>query len=302
MKRLAPLALLSLVAMFVLLQSCKEATETKKTVTITDASFWIDNTPNDWWSAGAQTKPSLIYNFRIYFSGDIAAADIEHAYVYLPNNNSHWTLDVESGFNAASQKITDSGFWYSTNVRELPIGTLTAEIKLTSGAVSKFPFTMGIPGSISPGDKNYVYCQEDESLASFPSVSVPAVSRPTVTGISNIGSSISVSFTCNGSNVNNGYIWFFDGNRDYKGFFGYFRDGTSGADSGKLTGGFHRSDGGSNTITLAATDIVDSNGDAITSTAFASISHCRVIVTDGSQYIATNGYANYDYRAISSMY
>jgi hypothetical protein len=300
MKYRTGLLLLAFASIVSLGVSCKSNSGEDKTVSIDKVGFYIGTCTTDYWSSGASIKPYLAYYFKLYFSGDIAASDVEYARVYLPNGSTHyWTFDLANGFDAANKYIYGNGFCGSGNTMELPIGTMRAEIKLADGKSSTYDFTMGIPGNTSPGSYSYVYSADDETNGS--SSYAPALRRPSVTSFANSGSAITVGFAANGSNVHNGWVWFYTSSGTYVGAFYYFLDPTTGAVSPKLSGGFQAA--GANTLSsIAAGDIRDSSENSISASTFSTIAKCRVVVCDGLQYAASGKYANYDYRAMSAFY
>jgi hypothetical protein len=307
MKNRLLIGLILVTALCMLTLSCSQPAAVDVNATITNVGWFVNTTPNDWWSASSTYKPLLVYNFNIYFSGNISASDIEYARVYLPGSTTWWTLDHANGFNAAGSVISGSGFWYSDNLKELPIGNLNAEIKLLNGKISDMPFTVGYPGSINPGSNSYVYSSDDEKVAAYPSVSKAALRRPSVTSLIYSGGgspTVTVSFIIRGTDVHNGFIWYYDSLNNYIGRSPYFRDANTGADSSNLSGGtFNRNDGSTNTHTVYAADLIDGNGAVVTSSAFTTIAKCRVVVFDGLQYesLPSKPYIHYDFRAVSSL-
>jgi hypothetical protein len=300
--------LMALAAPMILFQSCSKGEDSPKTVTVTSVNYNIDNTPADWWSDGAGI--ALSYRFWVNFSGDIAANDIASVRVYLPGDSAvFWAMDAANGFDAKDGCIFGSGFSRSIaqgeNVKELPIGTMKAEITLTNKAVSYCYFNTGYPGNLTAAPYTFAF-SEDEASADYPGTSAAALRRPSVSQLTNDGASVAVTFAANDARINNGHVWFYDASGKYIGWFGYFREKSSGAVSGKLAGTAFHTDGTSNTITLSSADILDSNSAAISSSVLASIAKCRVLVTDGTQYSSNstikNGYVHYDYRAISPLF
>jgi len=297
--------------MLLFLGSCQQPatpSTSSKTITITKVGYTINSVSSDWWSATATTKPSLVYHFWIYYSGDISAADISSARVYLPGStSSYWTIDPSLYFDATNHLVGGNGsYWLTANPKELPIGSLTAKVTLTNGNTASFPFTMGSPGSTLTNNYTYVFSAQDETAASYPLVSTQALERATPTSFTNSGSTISVSFTVNGPSTVafNGFVWLYDANYNYVGVSPYFLDSSTGAISSTLGGtAFNNSSGQSNTVTLTLSNVTN-NGTQVSATQFSGIAHCRVIVQDGVQYGGINGfsYSTYDYRAISAYY
>jgi hypothetical protein len=273
---------------------------------IAAVSFTMDNKPEDYW-ASASSAPILAYHFELLYRGDIAATDIEFARVYLPGTTSQWwTIDPLDYFDPVGKTIGDmsTSHYSDDNVRELPIGELVAEVALTDGTVSRYAFTMGQPGATTTGGYAYAYAADDGLSPTYPSLSVPALRRAAVTGLATDtdDGTITVGFTVNGPNANNGYVWLYDSAGDFMGASPWFRDPSTGAYASSVNGGagFANADGAANTVVLSAPQIT-ADGAAISDAAFAAIAHCRVVLTDGAQY-ASMGYGNYDYRSVSSLF
>lgn len=288
-----------------LMASCKTSTSSDsdmKSLTITSVAYYATTCPSDYWQSSVTYKANLVYYFGIHFAGDIQASDVLYARIYLPNNSSsYWTLDLAKGFDAADSEIWGANCYDGDDIKALPIGTMKAEIKLTDGAVADYSFTMGVPGSKTANGYSYAYSKDDEPSPFYAS-STPAIQRPTVNSLTlSGGSTLSISFTVNGDNVHNGWIWLYDSSDTYLGRFSYFLDPANGAVSPRLSGGlFNYSNGGTNTVTLSVADLVDSSGNAMSAAAFSTIAHCRVVVCDGAQYAAPGRYASFDYRALSA--
>jgi hypothetical protein len=282
-----------------------------KTVNITDVGFSIANRPTDWYSASATNKPNLVYNFTLVLEGNMTAADIASAKVFLPNSDtSSWSFTPAEDFDPAKKSIyggffddgrTVGGVPNAGSGVELPIGTMKAVVKLTNGVSSSYDFTMGVPGSTSTGGMSYVYSPDDEAGAVEPSISAPALQRPTVTAFTGGGPDpLVVSFAILGNDVHNGWVWFYDSSDEYVGEFYPFRARSDGTASVRLNGAaFNAENGGTNTLTVGASDI-HYNNTAISSAAFSAISSCRVVVCDGAQYEAADRWTWYDYKAVST--
>jgi hypothetical protein len=267
----------------------------------TKVGWTVETLPSDWWSSTSTSKPSLVYNFWVYFSGNIAASDIEYVHVISIGANWMWPIDPTKGFNATDSYIGGTGYCFGSYTDELPIGPMKAEIKLTNGTVSDFPFTVGYPGSSTAGGNSYVFSKDDETSAQN-GPATRAMLRPTVTGsVISGGTSIAVSFTVPSSEARNGYIWYYDSSNEYIGRSPFFLDPASGVITPKLAGSIFHTDGTKNTLTVLPADVVDSSSKPIASTAFNAIARCRVVVIDGHQYDldSTKNYLAYDFRAIS---
>lgn len=301
MKKLA----LLLCVFFALSQSsCSLLSLTPKTVTIEDVGWYIENTPADRWAVDSANKPSLVYNFEVYFKENLSASDIRYVRVYLPNgSSSYWTINVDTFFNDDTLSVGgNTHCWYSANSRELPIGTLRAEIMLSNGNSDSYTFTMGKPGSTSTDGYAYVYCLDDESSPTYAASSTPAIMRPIVTDFVNDGTQITTTFTAKGDNVRNGWIWYYDSTDAYVGRSRAFYNQTIGQSLSRFSSGsFQNAADSVNILPQDASEITDRNGSTLSSTAFSSIAHCRVYLTDGAQYSGSSAVA-YDYGAISSYF
>jgi len=264
-----------------------------ESATITNVGWDIENCPSD------MTSNILCYNFYLYYSGNISASSVQYARVYL-SDGTYWTIDPAIYLNATRNYIggIERCYW-NTSVTDLPVYALKAEIKLNNGKDSTYSFTPHIPGSLTNGSYSYVYAPE--AGTGYYSGEAAAVARPVATGII-VSSNVTVTFTTNDTHVNNGWVWFYDSGDNYLGGFFYFRDSTTGATSSRLNGGSPiNKNGTQNTVTVSASDIKDTNGNPLSSV--SGIAHCRVVVTDGSQYEieGTGHYADYDYESISAM-
>jgi hypothetical protein len=306
---LSPVA--SIVLASIALSACSPgAGKAPKTVSLTDVAYAIINRPVDWYSAASSAKPTLVYDFSLFLSGNMAASDIEYARVYLPNDNGYyWSFNPADCFDPATKELY-GGFYYggrevggvkdAGSGEELPIGLMRAEVRLLNGATSTYSFLMGVPGNASPGANSFVYNPDEEAAAVEPALSAAALRRPTVTGFTAGGSSLVVSFMVNGNDAHNGWVWFYDGSDVMVGKFYPFRAAADGTVSDRLAGSaFNRTDGAANTLTVSAADVLDS-GAPVSGARFASIRACRVAVCDGAQYEAADRWAWYDYKAVSA--
>ena len=304
-----PMLIPGLFLLLMSLQSCNQPTSTHpiaKTVSISDIYFSISNTPSDWWDDNASSKPSLSYDFTIRYSGKITSSEMEYARIYLPDDSEYyWTLDPANDLDTENNSISISGCTGIDTTKELPLGIMKGEIKLTSGTVSSYSFTMGRPGATTTGGYSIAYSSEDEGSAANPAISVPALMRPTIDNLTNNEGTITVNFKINGPNIHNGVLWFYDGARNYIGKSPTFLDRVNGEVCAQLNNGiFNYGDGQSNTISLHPSSAIDTNGNTLSTSLFDSIQHCRVVVMDGFQYAGdpNYSYATYDYRAISAVY
>ncbi len=275
-----------------------------KTVTIEDVGWYIETIAADRLSPSMVNKPTLSYSFEVYFKEDLEADDIASARVYLPGSaSSYWTLDPGECFDGEAHSIGYGvRYWFSQNINELPIGTLTAEITLKNGKSDTYSFTMGRPGSLLTDGCRYVYSAQDEATPTSPAYSTPAIMRPEVNSLEVVNGQLRTVFTVRGSNVRNGWIWYYDSSEQYVGRSVYFfnqKTGTSSADFSK--GYFDSMADAVNTLLLDPADITKSDGTAVTAGELAGIAHCRLYVTDGAQY-SGSGIVQYDYRAMSSFY
>jgi hypothetical protein len=287
--------------------SCQSPVSSSANMTITHVGWSADSTPSDWWSATATNRPGLVYNFTLYFDGNVNASDIAYARVYLPGNkNLWWTFDLSNQFNGASKSIGGStNFWESDNFNELHFGTMTAEVKLVSGKLVDYDFVTGLPGGAANSGASIVYSPSAESTPSYPSVSSPAMTCPIVNSASFGGTGTTITFTVLGQNINNGRVWFYDAANNYIGKSMSFRDQTTGATNSIFgSGTFSRTSGSSNTVLVPSNGITDRSGNVISSAQYQTITHCRVYIYDGIQYATGSNpsYTDFDYRAISSLY
>jgi len=172
---------------------------------------------------------------------------------------------------------------------------MKAQVTLTNGSVLEKTFTMGVPGSTTNGSYNYV--KNEEVISSTLTPATVALARPAISSFSFSNSSFTVVFVANDTNRHNGWIWFYTNTGIFVGYSPYFLDGKT----GECFSGFNSGHGfqSLNTVVLTNSDIVDSNGYAISASNFNLIKQCRVVITDGKQFEPTS-YNNYAYRAISS--
>jgi hypothetical protein len=281
-----------------------------KSVKITGVGFSIANHPTDWYSSSSTNKPNLVYDFTLWLDGSFSVGDIEYARIYLPSGSTnYWSLNAASGFDPATKGLSAGIFYSGRTVGsvteagrgvELPVGTMKAVVRLTNGVSSSSDITMGVPGSASAGAMSFVFNPDDEAAAAEPSITAPALRRPTATFSGGGFLPLTVNFTVHGNNVHNGWVWFYSSS-GYVGIFYPFRAESNGAVSAKVNGGvFNASDGGINTVSINSADILN-NDVPISSAAFSSISRCRVVVCDGAQYEAPDRWAWYDYKAVSTL-
>jgi hypothetical protein len=183
---------------------------------------------------------------------------------------------------------------------------MAVELVLSDGTLDTASFRMGFPGtdgsSVATGIW-YSYAPSDCS-PTYPSLSSPALDRAVVNSWSLGPSSVSLAFTFQGDNVNNGRFWFYDQFGSYLGRSPLFRHGSTGAVYGGLNSGgyFDCSKDIQNQALIPFADLVGGDGAVISSTAAQQIAQVRLVAYDGAQYAVLGHYDWYDYRSISSLY
>jgi len=286
----------------VLLSSCGNFfdPDTKKTISISSIEYSITNYPEDWYSSTSIVKPSLQYYFSIKTTGNYLQSDVKYVRIYLPNNSTtYW--DLMDDFDDTSSSYSGNCY-YGDNSKELPIGTMNAVIELDDSTKAAFAFTMGRPGNVVNDGYSYTYASEDETMSSYPSVSIPSIMRPIINALSLSSSLISVDFTVYGQYVFDGVVWFYDATGNYIGRSPFFRDRISGAIISDLNSGiFNNGNGQVNTMNIGTSEIANNNNQ-VSQSLVNTISTCRVILYDGIQYATDGNYGWYDYKSISSQY
>jgi hypothetical protein len=293
--------ILSAILVLVVLTSCDK--ENNKKITITKVEWVVENIPASFWVSTATTKPTCCYGFCIYYDGDdISINDISSAKIYLPSSTSAWTITLSSStFDSQKKTIGNGGnFWWSSNIHELPLGTLTAKVVLTNGNTASCEFMTHTPGRLDPAGYQYAYTPEDATVNS--SSYVPTLKRSipsSVTGDNVKGvSSLTVKFSITDSNAYNGYLWFYDSSNNYIGYSKRFVDKTTGLPDPTLNNGSSLITTGTalNIVTVQDSDIVYSGTET-----FADISRFSVVILDGVQFRSAGKYSTYDYRSRSAL-
>ena len=276
---------------FLILATGCDLQSTPKTVTVTGLGWVIENLPQSYWSS---PQPSTCYyDFWIYYTGNISLGDIEHARIY--NSGKTWKWDIS--LVEANFKSTNIGGWlrfYAGNApNTLPIGTLTAEIKLKNSIVSSYDKVIPAPGSTTTLGYSNVYTEE---CGTPPANSIDMIKRPAVTGpsINYSEQTLSINFTIDHDiRVFNGWVWLYD-ESNYTVAYSktHFKDSV-GALTSIISSSFS-TDGTPNTVSITNDDLI-----FLTSKSFSDIKKFMVVVTDGNQFTPQGKYTSYDCLAVS---
>jgi len=295
-------ALFALIAATLLFaSSCAQAGGSgDQKATITSVSWLIQN--RDYLSGA-----TCGYSFSIYYEGDIGAEDVESARIYLPDGSGdYWDMDLAANpdmFDAANSRIGGSGFIWGGSHDALPIGTLKAVLTLKNGSSSERSFVAGVPGSTGTNGYEYVYTESYDTGSGdiALSVSKEALARATVSSGTYDATSVYLNFTIADTRAFNGFVWAYDADGNYLGVSHRFYDPETHSADPYLNGGSGlKVDGTANSAVLKADDFYGDSGTALSSTVFAQIRQCEVVLLDGAQYAEPGDNSAYDYRSIAN--
>jgi len=265
--------------------------DTPKTVTVTGLGWVIENIPSTFWTTPVPS--TCFYDFWIDYTGTFSIGDVEYARIYNSDKSRWWTIPLTSDF-VTSRYI---GGWYcgydSDYLNTLPIGNLTAEIKLKNGAMSSFDKIIPAPGSTSNPGYTKVYTEE---CVPPPANSIEMLKRPGISGstINPSGQNLMISFTIDDSRVYSGWVWLYDLSDNFVANTTLaFRNSTSGSLTSIINSSFP------NLISANTVSIVNSDLTFATGRSFSDIAKYIVVVTDGNQFTSAGKYSSYDCRALS---
>jgi hypothetical protein len=262
------------------------------TVTVTGLGWVIKNFPSSYW-LGSPPPSSCFYDFWIYYTGTFALSDIEYARVYNNNKTRWWDIPLVEDYFTSEYIGGWFSFYDNDYFNTLPIGNLTAEIKLKNGSISSFDKVIPAPGSTTTLGYEKVYT-EDCSVPPYNSINM--IYRPVVTGstISYGGSELTINFAIDDSRVYNGWVWLYDSSNNTVAYSTlHFRDSTNGNLTSIISSPF-QNDGTPNTVSITNTDLT-----FITGRSFNEIAKLIVVVTDGNQFALEGKYNYYDCLAAS---
>jgi hypothetical protein len=287
MKQLRFMLLTLALALFVV--GCSPAGGSKgPSVSVTYLGWVNENISTTFLSGHSHPDHTAYYDFFISYDGDFAVSDLDYARVYQSDGVTYWTIADSTWtyyVNTARKVVGGWGRWYySTQMHVLPMGTMTAEIKLKNGKISRLTRTIPAPGST--GTDGYI-AMCTENLASKPSNYVAMLARANVSAVAfNAGtSSVTVTFNVNDNRVKNGEVCFYAANGDFVGASPLFVDPATG-----YTRAFIGTFNTNNAPNVALVD--DSDISFATGQSYAAIYTTRVFLYDGKQYptATTNSY------------
>jgi hypothetical protein len=292
-----PLAAIGLAMALACGSSTPTTPTTALTVTITGVGWYEENIDPTTWTTPPPNGQAAFFDFIIHYSGEITFSDIEYARVYLPGGTRWWTLNKDTRFfDAAAKTIGGFGRWYdNAQPNILPLGDLLVEVKLTSGAISRYTRYVPAPASLTADPFSTMYT---EDLTPPPAASTPMIKRASL-GATNTSTAatqtLSLTFSVNDPRVYNGFVWLYDAAGAYLGGYFYFRDSATDLIRPAL-GGVLATDGTLNTLTLHPTDLTFNAG-----ATFSQVARFEIVLTDGAQHglLAGGGHAS-DCRAISA--
>lgn len=261
------------------------------TVEISAVGWVIETIHPSYWESSDSSTPTCFIRLWIYCDGSFQDADVEGVRVVLPNGATWWSLDED--FNETDGCFGDGErHYWSSNHDALPIGTMTAEVRLTNGATDTFLFEATRPGSRSTDGFSYVYNQDatenPNSNAYIAALAYPSINNATHDGTNG---TLSINFTVNDAREVNGYVWFYDSSNNYVGVSRRFRDSTTGSYIANLGGTWQTT----NTLSLSAEDINFEPDKSL-----SDVSTFHLVLLDGGQYTPEH-YNYYDHRVISAV-
>jgi len=297
-----PAFLFLVVSLAVLAIGCGNAGNGNKlSFTITGLGWYYENIDTSFWTTTPPNGQTAFYDFFVHYNGTISYNNIVSAKVTAPDGR-WWNVAPDSSFFDASHRVIGGfGRWWdgAASLDVLPIGSFQVEVKLSDDSVSRFTSLIPAPGALTTSGYNWMYSSDDVGA---PVGGVPMVKRAgnLVAAISRTGTQqVNIQFTVNDSKVYNGFVWFYDSANNYLGGYFYFCNPATGTANSQLSGALN-SAGGTNTLTLAPSDITLGSG--VTSAQFfANAGNCIVVLTDGKQYgPRSSGTLVYDGQSVSA--
>lgn len=274
----------------------------KKTVTIQDVGWVIENIATDYWYS--PTSATAFISFWLSFEEtDLSASDIASVTVTSPTG-LYWVLDdpADTAYFYDEQGHYYGGwirFWStsdSANASVIPIGNYTFEVALANGNSDTVTGIIPAPGSTTTGGNSYAYTEDYAGSPPYGYVALPRRATIQSAQVNVLADTFTANFAVTDSKVYNGYLWLYDSTGEYIGMSPWFRNTTSKSVAAFINGGAAiYNDGTANTITLHTADI---EFDGIHS--LQDISSIRINLSDGAQYAAVN--RSYDTLSRSSKY
>jgi hypothetical protein len=280
MKRLLGLGIIC--AVVATLIGCP-APGTKKSLTITDIGWVLENIDLSHWTDGFNSATCFGW-FTIVYSGDIAIDDIQYARFHKVGDPAYWSFPIDSTSVDIANRRIHSYLNYTTSIAAngsaFPIGQLEFEVGLRDGYTTSYVFDVPAPGQLTSGGKNVVYT---EDYVGTPGTNYAAmIRRPNCTA-QNKSATIGVSFNTSDALFFGGYVMFFDNADTVVGESSYFRAYGTGTVASFVNGGAGiYNNGGSNNLVIQPSDISFAPGKT-----FSDITKYSVRLTDGAQYLGT---------------
>jgi hypothetical protein len=280
---------LALGAAGLLLMACPSTTAPITSASIDSIGWWMENTPSD-----MNPDAHLSCVVDIYLSGSFSASNITSA--KIENDNSVWIIEAPSSKYHSNGRYIEAVFIYgsATSYSSFPLGTFSATVGFANGSTAKSTFSVGAPGKQST--PYTTVATEDVTIVN----TCPALKRATVsTGsiLDKTNSVATLSFSVTDNAVHSGYVLFYDSNANLVGISKRFYDISTKTLSNIVKFGTLNS--GTTDLSIGLADIDSASTDSsLSTTEFANISYCRVVLIDGAQYSAETN-STWDYKSYS---
>lgn len=251
--------------------------------TITSVYYFFQNHPLDYWSG---TDATCAISVTTYFSGDLAASDIEKVLIVNSTNELSWGSTFNTAYFDAARKSINTPYYYTTgDQHRMPLGNYTISIQLKSGKTVSSPFT-----AVGPGKESGTYTYSD-SYTGVITGQVPALEIASVDSASWSGTTLTVALSGIETRATNGYLLCYDSAGSFLGSTLFFKT----PDSSDRPG-YYSTGGAAGTGTVTINDIVQLSG----FTNIGAIAKIRPVVMPAT-YEADKAWWTYNARSVGAL-
>lgn len=272
---------------------------TGDTIRVKKIDYLIENIHPSYWAKNEQSI-QLFCNLFIYLD-DLKNQlnQIEQVAVYN-KYDTKWEIDLKKDINAERGYIGGYIRLYDTilsqNSTLMSLSDLKLVFVLKNGQQSIMSFSIPAPGAAEPSLKSqYVYSENFRGriLDTY----VPALKLGVITALEYRNNTFKISFTANDPRITNGYIAFYDKNKNYVGETAPFANWYSGEFAAYLNQGKRLEIAGKpNKAEFGVDGIQLGRKQKI-----SKIRYAQLCLTDGSQFAKSAVPNNYIYTSYSEM-
>lgn len=281
-----------------LLAACGGTDSPKKQVDIESLGWVIENRDP---SLSSSNVSARLLTYIYLADTGLMTSDFASIEITAPNDKEvSWFFDstAEFGDNFDAE---NSSFQFNLvdsnrgNGSVFSLGNYVVTVKLKNGDAATQTLFVPAPGSTSTNGYEFAYTEDYSGAANPPSNYVALPKRATITSttLDLQASTLEVNFSVEDEAVYDGWLRVYDEAGDHIGSSSFFRDYDTGELMEQLNEGRTLlTDGEANTLSLAASS---EQLNFFGTSTLADIASVSVILTDGKQYVDTEG--RYDTRS-----